>query len=66
MQTTQVYAVNREQANSLAVRATELAPPRAGQARVRVEAAGVSYGDLLFQRGVIPGGPKPPDRKSVV
>ncbi|HEY0454011.1 medium chain dehydrogenase/reductase family protein [Actinophytocola sp.] len=60
MQTTQVYAVNREQANCLEVRATELPAPPAGHARVRVEAAGVSYGDLLFQRGVIPGGPKPP------
>jgi NADPH:quinone reductase-like Zn-dependent oxidoreductase len=60
MQTTQVYAVNREQADCLEVRTTELPAPPAGHARVRVEAAGVSYGDLLFQRGVIPGGPKPP------
>ncbi|MPZ81100.1 MAG: zinc-binding dehydrogenase [Actinophytocola sp.] len=60
MQTTQVYAVNREQANCLEVRTTELPAPPAGHARVRVEAAGVSYGDLLFQRGVIPGGPKAP------
>jgi NADPH:quinone reductase-like Zn-dependent oxidoreductase len=60
MQTTQVYAVNRETTNCLQVRTTELAAPPAGQVRVRVEAAGVSYGDLLFQRGVVPGGPKPP------
>jgi NADPH:quinone reductase-like Zn-dependent oxidoreductase len=60
MPTTSVYAVNREQADSLEVRTEEIAPPPAGHARVRVEAAGVSYGDLLFQRGVIPGGPKPP------
>lgn len=60
MQTTQVYAVSRDTANCLQVRTEELADPPAGHARVRVEAAGVSYGDLLFQRGVIPGGPKPP------
>lgn len=60
MQTTSVYAVNRDTANSLEVRTEEIAEPPAGHARVRVEAAGVSYGDLLFQRGVIPGGPKPP------
>lgn len=60
MQTTQVYAVNRDTTNCLQVRTTELPPPPPGQVRVRVEAAGVSYGDLLFQRGVVPGGPKPP------
>jgi NADPH:quinone reductase-like Zn-dependent oxidoreductase len=60
MQTTQVYAVNRDATNCLQVRTTELPAPPAGQVRVRVEAAGVSYGDLLFQRGVVPGGPKPP------
>lgn len=60
MQTTSVYAVNRDTANSLEVRTHELADPPAGHARVRVEAAGVSYGDLLFQRSVVPGGPKHP------
>jgi len=60
MQTTQVYAVNRQQTDCLEVRTTDLEAPPAGHARVRVEAAGVSYGDVLFQRGVIPGGPKPP------
>jgi NADPH:quinone reductase-like Zn-dependent oxidoreductase len=60
MSSTSVYAVNRAQTNSLEVRTEEIPPPPAGHARVRVEAAGVSYGDLLFQRGVIPGGPKPP------
>lgn len=39
---------------------TELAPPAAGEATVRVEAAGVSYGDILLRLGVIPGSPKPP------
>jgi synaptic vesicle membrane protein VAT-1 len=60
MQTTQVYAVNRQQTDCLEVRTTDLEAPPAGHVRVRVEAAGVSYGDVLFQRGVIPGGPKPP------
>jgi len=60
MQTTQVYAVNRDTANCLEVRTEEIAEPAAGHVRIKVEAAGVSYGDLLFQRGVVPGGPKPP------
>jgi NADPH:quinone reductase-like Zn-dependent oxidoreductase len=60
MQTTQVYAVNRDTTNCLEVRTEQIAEPPAGQVRIKVEAAGVSYGDLLFQRGVVPGGPKPP------
>ncbi len=39
----------------------EAAPtPGPGQALVRVQAAGVSFGDILLARGVIPGAPKPP------
>jgi NADPH:quinone reductase-like Zn-dependent oxidoreductase len=34
--------------------------PGPGEALVKVEAAGVSYGDILMRRGVIPGGPKRP------
>ncbi len=34
--------------------------PAAGEVLVRVEGAGVSYGDVLARAGVIPGGPKPP------
>jgi NADPH:quinone reductase-like Zn-dependent oxidoreductase len=60
MQTTQVYAVNRDTTNCLEVRTEQIAEPPAGHVRIKVEAAGVSYGDLLFQRGVVPGGPKPP------
>jgi NADPH:quinone reductase-like Zn-dependent oxidoreductase len=61
MQSTQVYAVNKNNGpGGLAVRTTDVPAPAAGEVRVRVEAAGVSYGDLLFQRGVVPGGPKPP------
>lgn len=60
MQTTQVYAVNRDPADCLRVQTEEIAAPSPGQVRVKVETAGVSYGDLLFQRGVVPGGPKPP------
>jgi synaptic vesicle membrane protein VAT-1 len=45
---------------SLQVHLADIPEPPPGHARVRIEAAGVSYGDLLFQRGVVPGGPKPP------
>lgn len=34
--------------------------PGAGEVLVRVEAAGVLLGDVFWQRGLIPGGPKPP------
>ena len=60
MRAQQVYVRSREISGALEVRTVELDPPAATQARVRIEAAGVSYGDLLQQRGVIPGGPKPP------
>src|SRR6266851_1712061 len=61
MQSTQVYAVSRSPGpGSLEVRTTDIPEPSTGEARIKVEAAGVSYGDLLFQRGVVPGGPKPP------
>lgn len=61
MRAIQVYAVSREPTpGSLRVQAEDVPEPPAGHARVRVEAAGMSYGDLLFQRGVVPGGPKPP------
>ncbi len=39
----------------------EQAPdPGPGEARVRVLAAGVAFGDIMWQTGRIPGGPKPP------
>lgn len=61
MQSIQVTAVSKAPGTaSLQVRASDVPEPAAGHARVRVEAAGVSYGDLLFQRGAVPGGPKPP------
>jgi NADPH:quinone reductase-like Zn-dependent oxidoreductase len=61
MQAIQVCAVSRDPGtSSLLTRTSDVPPPPAGHARVQVEAAGVSYGDLLFQRGVVPGGPKPP------
>ncbi|ASW56772.1 medium chain dehydrogenase/reductase family protein [Plantactinospora sp. KBS50] len=60
MKAQRVYALNRGASEFFDIREVELPEPAAGQARVRVEAAGVSYGDLLLQRGVIPGGPKPP------
>jgi NADPH:quinone reductase-like Zn-dependent oxidoreductase len=44
----------------MVLRTTRLAEPGPDEAVVRVEAAGVSYGDLLLRLGVIPGGPKTP------
>ena len=61
MRSTQVYAITRAPGlGALEVRTSDIPEPGAGQVRVRVETAGVSYGDLLFQRGVVPGGPKIP------
>lgn len=45
---------------AIQVRSGEIPSPAPGQVLVRVEAAGVSYGDILLRAGVIPGGPKPP------
>lgn len=61
MESTQIFATNRTAGSgSLAARSHEVADPAPGHVRVAVEAAGVSYGDLLFQRGVVPGGPRIP------
>src|ERR1700716_1738145 len=61
MQSTQVYAITRDPGpGAVEARTTDIPDPGAGQVRVRVETSGVSYGDLLFQRGVVPGGPKIP------
>ncbi|GAB2846438.1 medium chain dehydrogenase/reductase family protein [Lentzea nigeriaca] len=46
--------------DTMQAQATALDPPAAGEVIVRVEAAGVSYGDILLRKGVIPGSPKPP------
>src|SRR5215212_2111368 len=34
--------------------------PQAGQVRIRVEAAGLNYADVMQRQGAYPGGPKPP------
>ncbi|MFF2955974.1 medium chain dehydrogenase/reductase family protein [Kitasatospora sp. NPDC057965] len=47
-------------AEVLRLSSDELPAPTVGQVRVRVLAAGVSYGDILLRAGVIPGGPKRP------
>ncbi len=61
VQSTHISAVSRDAGpQSLQTCAADVAAPAPGQVRVRVEAAGVSLGDLFFQRGVVPGGPKPP------
>nr|CEL20072.1 putative dehydrogenase [Kibdelosporangium sp. MJ126-NF4]CTQ97296.1 putative dehydrogenase [Kibdelosporangium sp. MJ126-NF4] len=41
-------------------RVEQIGEPGNGQALVRIEAAGVSFGDILIRLGVIPGSPKPP------
>lgn len=38
----------------------EIPEPASGQVRVRVLRAGVAFGDILWQSGKVPGGPKPP------
>ncbi|WP_380279673.1 medium chain dehydrogenase/reductase family protein [Kitasatospora purpeofusca] len=47
-------------AEVLRLSSDELPAPAVGQVRVKVLAAGVSYGDILLRAGVIPGGPKRP------
>ncbi|WP_016905289.1 medium chain dehydrogenase/reductase family protein [Streptomyces xiaopingdaonensis] len=47
-------------ADVLRWREAALRAPGPGEAQVRVEACGVSYGDVLLRAGVIPGGPKRP------
>jgi len=34
--------------------------PQAGQVRIRVEASGLNYADVMQRAGLYPGGPKPP------
>ena len=38
----------------------EIPEPGPGEVRVRVLRAGVAFGDILWQSGKVPGGPKPP------
>lgn len=45
---------------ALELRTSKVGEPGQGEVAVRVEAAGISYGDILLRLGVIPGGPKPP------
>lgn len=44
----------------LEVVAAEVPEPQPGEARVKVLAAGVSYGDVLSRAGALPDAPKPP------
>jgi len=44
----------------LELRSRPADPPGPGEVLVRVQAAGVSFGDVLLRAGVIPVGPKPP------
>ncbi|HSL56042.1 MAG TPA: alcohol dehydrogenase catalytic domain-containing protein, partial [Pyrinomonadaceae bacterium] len=34
--------------------------PQPGQVRIRVEASGLNYADIMQRAGLYPGGPKPP------
>ena len=34
--------------------------PQPGQVRIRVEACGLNYADVMQREGLYPGGPKPP------
>ena len=34
--------------------------PQPGQVRIRVEASGLNYADVMQREGLYPGGPKPP------
>jgi NADPH:quinone reductase-like Zn-dependent oxidoreductase len=38
----------------------EIPEPGPGEVRIKVLAAGVAFGDLLWMSGVVPGSPKPP------
>lgn len=42
-------------ADRLALRETPLAPPGPGELRVRIEAAGVAYADIVMRNGLYPG-----------
>jgi len=44
----------------LQVEETELADPGPGEVRVRVQATGVAFADILMRYGIYPGTPKPP------
>jgi len=60
MQSRQVNVTRHGGPETLRLTQVDVPTPGPGQARVRIEAAGVSYGDILLSRGVIPGSPKPP------
>jgi NADPH:quinone reductase-like Zn-dependent oxidoreductase len=44
----------------LEIQTDELRDPGPGEALVKVQRAGVAFGDLLWMSGVVPGSPKPP------
>ena len=48
------------QPNVLRVEEANLAEPGPGEVRVRVQATGVAFADILMRYGVYPGTPKPP------
>jgi NADPH:quinone reductase-like Zn-dependent oxidoreductase len=60
MRSLQVNVTRHGGPETLRLTEAEIPAPGPGQALVRIEAAGMSYGDILLSRGVIPGSPKPP------
>jgi NADPH:quinone reductase-like Zn-dependent oxidoreductase len=60
MQSRRVNVTRHGGPETLQLVEVDIPTPGPGQVRVRIEAAGVSYGDILLSRGVIPGSPKPP------
>ena len=60
MRSQHMSVTRRGGVDMMELRSSEIGPAGHGEAVVRVEAAGVSYGDILLRLGVIPGAPKPP------
>jgi NADPH:quinone reductase-like Zn-dependent oxidoreductase len=57
MKTFEIVMPGKVEAEALVARERELATPAAGQARVEVEAAGVSFAEVQMRRGRYPGQP---------
>ena len=55
-----IVSTKRGGPETLELTQDSLADPKAGEVRVRVLAAGVLLGDVFWQKGLIPGAPKPP------
>lgn len=56
----QVWMNSKGEVEVMAVREVPLPEPRSGQVRIRVEAAGVNFADVMMRRGLYPDAPKLP------